>query len=84
MVKGAIDYQSLNEISRQILEELQADFIAKDFSSDMLEHEYVGVALASLTEKYCNDLGVTKVDFDIALEELDNNGLIKTGPDGSI
>jgi hypothetical protein len=65
--------------AKLILKELLADFEDNNFDVDALRHSYKGPSIERL-RSICIDNGISKVDFDLAIDELDQHGLIKTGP----
>lgn len=73
--KGSID-----DLGMKILADVIDDFTQKGLGSDYLSKEYVGVSLIELEEKYCAHTGQSKVDFNLALKQLEENGLVNTGP----
>ncbi len=70
----------MDELSKQILGDLLSDFANRNLSADALTKEYVGVSLSDLNQKYCIENSVSEVDFDLALKDLEEDGLAKTGP----
>jgi hypothetical protein len=69
---------TVDHLAKQILAEVMADFLAKNLGSDALTKEYVGASIAALDEKYSG--AHSKVDFDLALKELEASDFVKTGP----
>lgn len=78
--RRALGHQSLGDISRQILLELRAEFIASGRSADELQREYSGPSLPAMKMRYMQEQGHSEVDFDLALKELEDNHLVDTGP----
>lgn len=70
----------MDELSKQILGDLLSDFANRNLSADALTKEYVGVSLSDLNQKYCIENSVSEVDFDLALKDLEEDGLAKTAP----
>jgi hypothetical protein len=73
------NHRELSGIAKNILQDVRDDFTAKKLGADTLTKDYVGVAISELEQKYCEGAGATKVDFDLALKELED-GLVGTGP----
>jgi hypothetical protein len=73
-------HRSIDDVGMKILADVFDDFTQKGLGSDELCEEYVGVSLIELEEKYCTHGGQSKVDFDLALKQLEENGLVDTGP----
>lgn len=76
-------HKSIDHLCMKILADVLADFTQKGLGSDDLYEEYVGVSLIELERKFCTHGGLSgpsKVDFDLALKQLEENGLIGTGP----
>lgn len=67
-------------LATQILEDVAADFRTRNLGSDALSDGYVGLSIAALELKYCADGGQLKVDFDLALKQLEEGKLVATGP----
>jgi hypothetical protein len=75
-----MDMGALDNLAKQILEDAVTDFADKRLGTDSLSKEYAGAAIAVLETKYCNDGPYSKVDFDLALKQLEEGELVKTGP----
>ena len=71
---------TVDDLANQILEDVMADFLAKDLGSDALDEEYVGVSVVALEAKYRAGGMFSKVDFDLALKQLEESKLVATGP----
>jgi len=71
---------TVDDLAKQILAGLVDDFRAKNLGTSALNKEYVGPSIAELGEKYCADGPYSKVDFDLALKQLEESKLVKTGP----
>src|SRR6267154_3713554 len=71
---------AFDDLSKQILADVVADFRAKDLGTDALSKEYVGPSIAALRLKYSADRQYSKVDFDLALKHLEESKFIDTGP----
>lgn len=79
--KGRLDsHGDLSALSKNILRDIRADFVAKGLSASKLSEEYDGVSIESLEQKYCQDGEATKVDFDLALKGLEESKFVATGP----
>jgi predicted nucleotide-binding protein len=72
--------RSPDELATTIILDLKAHFVEMGFNSSALSIGYVGVPLRQLNEKFCGGGGVSQVDFDLSLKELEEKGLIQTGP----
>jgi hypothetical protein len=71
---------TVDDLANQILADVVADFRAKNLGSTALTRGYVGGAIAALEVKYCADGTHSKVDFDLALKQLEEGKLVATGP----
>jgi pyrimidine deaminase RibD-like protein len=71
---------SIDDLVDQILADLLTDFLDKNLESDSLRKEYVGVSIPALKTKFCGDGAHSKIDFDLAFQQLEDNKLVKTGP----
>jgi len=71
---------TVDDLARQILADVAADFRAKNLGSQALSDGYVGAAIGALEVKYCTDGSYSKVDFDLALKELEESKFLDTGP----
>jgi pyrimidine deaminase RibD-like protein len=71
---------NVDDLAKQILADLVADFRAKDLGSDELDMGYVGPFIAALATKYCTNGPHSKVDFDLALKQLEESKFVATGP----
>ncbi|PQQ42989.1 hypothetical protein C6H65_00885 [Photorhabdus luminescens] len=72
--------RSLNNTEILILESLIDDFKEKNLETSSLEESYEGPLLAEMKQKICNDNEITTIDYDLALEHLEEMEYIKTGP----
>jgi hypothetical protein len=70
----------LDEAEKQILATLLADFADRDLNADHLNSGYEGPQVQDLINSVCTGNDITKVDFDIALSDLEKKSLISTGP----
>jgi hypothetical protein len=70
----------VEEISKDTLAALLSDFRSRGLGSDELSNGYIGVPLATLRRKNCSDNSACRVDFDLALKDLESAGLVDTGP----
>jgi hypothetical protein len=70
----------LDDLATELLAEVLADFRSQGLESDHLSEEYEGPTISSLEMHFCRDGGHSKVDFDLALKDLEKGKLIDTGP----
>lgn len=70
----------LDEVSKQILGTLLADFTDRQLSVEELKSGYEGPKLKALATAVCDGDNITKVDFDIAFSDLEKAKMVKTGP----
>ena len=68
----------LSQLAKSILQDVRDDFVAQRLNTRALIDGYVGLPISQLQQKYCP--GVTQVDFDLALKELEEALFVKTGP----
>jgi hypothetical protein len=71
---------TVDDLAKQILSDVFEDFRAKHLTSQALSEGYVGVSIATLEVKYCTGGSSSKVDFDLALKQLEESKLVNTGP----
>lgn len=71
---------TVDDLASQILADVAADFRSKNLGSDALTKEHFGVSIALLGTKYSSAGPYSKVDFDLALKQLEESKLVKTGP----
>lgn len=71
---------TVDDLANQILTDVVADFRSKNLGSEALRNEYIGASTAALEVKYCADSSYSNVDFDLALKQLEESKLVKTGP----
>jgi hypothetical protein len=71
---------TVDDLAKEILANIVADFRAKNLGSKALNDGYVGVSIVALELKYCADGAHSKVDFDLALKQLEESKLVDTGP----
>ena len=71
---------TVDDLAKEILTNVVADFRAKNLGATDLSNEYVGVSLPSLESTLCVGGSHSKVDFDLALKQLEEGELVKTGP----
>ena len=71
---------TVDDLARQILADVVDDFRAKNLGSEALSDGYVGASIGALEVKYCTDGLHSKVDFDLALKELEESKFVDTGP----
>lgn len=70
----------LDEAEKQILGALLVDFSERGLDSGNLSNGYEGPLVSDLAAAICAGGDITKVDFDIALSDLEKKNLISTGP----
>jgi hypothetical protein len=70
----------LDEAEKQILGALLADFSERQLDAQQLKKVYEGPKVSSLISAICSGDDITKVDFDIAFDDLAKKKFIKTGP----
>ncbi len=71
---------TVDDLAKQILADVVADFRAKNLGSQALNDGYVGASIVALEIKYCADGSHSKVDFDLALKQLEESKFVDTGP----
>jgi hypothetical protein len=71
---------TVDDLARQILADVVEDFRAKNLGSEALNDGYAGASIAAVEVKYCADGSYSKVDFDLALKQLEEGKLVDTGP----
>ncbi len=71
---------TVDDLAKQIPAGIVADFRAKNLGADALSEGYIGTSIAALELKFCTDGTHSKVDFDLALKQLEESKLVKTGP----
>jgi hypothetical protein len=71
---------TVDDLSKQILADVVADFRTKNLGTSDLRKEYVGPSIVELEMKCCADGSHSKVDFDRALKQLEANEFVDTGP----
>jgi hypothetical protein len=71
---------SVEDLAKEILADVVSDFRSKNLGTEYLNKEYPGVSLVALEMKYCAEGSHSKVDFDLALKQLEESELIGTGP----
>jgi pyrimidine deaminase RibD-like protein len=70
---------TVDDLSKQILADLVDDFRAKNLGSDALSNGYEGASIVALEMKCCAG-PYSKVDFDLALKQLEESKFVDTGP----
>jgi DNA-binding PadR family transcriptional regulator len=68
-----------NEATEFILQQLLSEFRERQLTSTDLHRSYQGLSPSELKNRSLA-AGIIEVDFDLAMSELDNHGLVKTGP----
>ena len=71
---------TVDDLSKRILVDVVTDFRAKNLGTSALNEEYVGPSIAALGMKYCADGQYPRVDFDLALKQLEESKFVNTGP----
>ena len=71
---------SLDDLAKHILADVLADFRARNLGSEALSDGYVGPSILALEMKYCSEGSHSKVDFDLAMKQLEEDKLAETGP----
>lgn len=72
--------ESLDIAAETILKNLLVDFIKRNLGSAALHQGYAGPLLGDIEREFCASGKHTKVDFDLALKELERRKLVETGP----
>lgn len=70
----------LDGLAQEILADVLADFRARNLGSADLQRPYEGASLPALMRRFCGDGGASRVDFDLAVKELETGKLVGTGP----
>lgn len=68
------------ELSKAILQDLLQDFLDRGLGADALRKSYQGPSLSALKRKYCEEGSSSAVDFDLAVQDLEKEKSIQTGP----
>lgn len=71
---------TVDDLARELLAEIAADFLEKKLGSDALSKEYIGPSINALEARYCASGTYSRIDFDLALKQLEENKYVKTGP----
>jgi hypothetical protein len=58
----------IDDLAKLILDDVVADFLAKNLGSDALNEEYVGVSIAAIESTHRAGGTYSKVDFDLAVK----------------
>ncbi len=74
------NYRQLSLLAKNVLLDIRDDFTTKGLDAASLTEQYEGLAISALEQKYCNNAGVARVDFDLALKELEQDDFAKSGP----
>ncbi|MGB2603508.1 MAG: hypothetical protein WBC78_07930 [Candidatus Sulfotelmatobacter sp.] len=80
MAKKSKKSTTLDEPAETILSALLAEFKEKGFGTEELRNTYRGLSPAALKSTCCADRKLSEVDFDLAMSDLDEGDLVKTGP----
>ncbi len=70
----------LNDLATEFLAVVLADFRSRGLQVDHLSEEYEGPSISSLEMQFGGDSGHSKVDFYLALQDLEEGEFIHTGP----
>jgi hypothetical protein len=76
--KGTADLD--DEATKRILSALLNEFNQRQLTTADLHKTYEGLSPAQLKTHCCVDGNVTEVDFDLAMQDLSQDDLVKTGP----
>jgi hypothetical protein len=71
---------TIEDVFNAILQDILQDFVDRRLDSAELIRGYIGPSVVALRRKYCADNGVSTVDFDLAMKELESQKAIGTGP----
>jgi hypothetical protein len=71
---------NMDEVEKQILASLLADFSDRGLTSTDLNDGYKGPRMNKLVTAICSMDNVTQVDFDIAFSDLERRKMVDTGP----
>jgi hypothetical protein len=71
---------TLDEPAKKVLAALLREFRDRNFGMEELQNTYQGLSPANLRSLCCMGGGVSDLDFELALKELDESDLVKTGP----
>jgi hypothetical protein len=81
MIKGTRFTGKVSQESKHILGCLLQDFQTRGLGADDLAEGYNGIAMSELKKRCISAANATTtVDFDLALKELEEKELVKTGP----
>jgi hypothetical protein len=72
--------RTVDDLAKEILADILADFIKRNLGSKALSDGYIGESIVNLEIKYCTNEAYPKVDFDLALKQLEESKFIATGP----
>jgi hypothetical protein len=72
--------RDISDASQKILSALLAEFREKHLGVEQLRDTYQGLSPVALRSICCADERFSDVDFDLAMKELDEADLVKTGP----
>ena len=70
----------LNDLGIEILRQVVTDFRSKGLQVEHLSEEYEGPSISSLEMKFCADGVHSKMDFDLALQDLEAGKFLSPGP----
>lgn len=71
---------NISDAAQKVLAALLAEFTEKNLGAKQLQDNYEGLSPAQLRSICCGDGRFSAVDFDLAMKELDEAELVKTGP----
>lgn len=79
MPKTDLD-SKVEELSNAILRALLVDFKERNLTANDLRSGYQGANFVALKQTCCSETSGSEVDFDLALRDLEESDLIRTGP----
>ncbi len=80
MTKKSKKSTTLDEPAKRVLSLLVTEFREKGFGTEELRNSYQGLSPAALKSTCCADGKFSDVDFDLAMSDLEERGLVNTGP----
>ena len=70
----------LDTAATAVLKNLLADFVERRLDASALRDSYVGVSLGQLIDTLLEGSRLSRVDVDLAIQELEGKKLVATGP----
>jgi hypothetical protein len=71
----------VDDVSKHILKYLLDDFQTRRLGADVLHTAYEGVKITDVKQKCLEgDKAANDVDFELSLKDLEDQGLVRTGP----